>query len=62
MFSAQQTEGFGDGIITAASPWIASQDPPYGKDKPLYRSVLPESLKTILRACRGESAACRLVR
>ena len=47
------------GIISAASPRVASQYAPDGKGKSLERSVLQDSLPGIFRAGRCEAAGRR---
>ena len=45
------------GIITATSPWMTAQDAPYRKVQSFERTMLPECLKGILRACGSKAAA-----
>ena len=50
------------GIISAASPRIASQYAPDGKGKSLERSVLQDSLPGVFRTGRSEAAGRRCER
>ena len=49
-------------IVSVSAPWMAAQNPAHCKVKSLEQAVLSEGLKSILRACRGESACRRLER
>lgn len=49
-----------DRVVTASSPWIASEYSPYSEDESFERAVLAEGLQPVLGTCRSESAACRL--
>ena len=41
------------------SPWVAAENPPYCQIKSFENAVFAEGLKSVLRTCRGESAARR---
>lgn len=51
-----------NGIISAASPGIASQDSLQWQIETFERPIFPECLECILWTCRGKSAARSLVR
>ena len=57
-----QTLFLRNGVITASSPRMASQQSFYGKEQAFERAVFPECLQGVLRTGRSEAAACRLER
>lgn len=44
------------GVVAAASPWVAAQQPPDSQCKPLEGAMLDDGLTGILRACGRETA------